>query len=80
MSTFTLSYLSIPTRGNIFLPVRLLVWADGRGTVEPADSAVSAELHGAPKPKLLQLKKIQKYHWVKHKEMLICCLDVSPNM
>jgi hypothetical protein len=23
---------------------------------------------------------MQKYHWVKHREMLICCLDVSPDM
>jgi hypothetical protein len=61
-------------------PVRLLVWADGRGTVARADSTASAELQGAPKPKLLQLKNIQKYHWVKHKEMLIFCLDVPPNM
>jgi hypothetical protein len=68
------------SRGNLFLPVRLLVWADGRGTVALADSAASAELQEAPKPKLLQLKNIQKYHWVKHKEMLICCLYVSPNM
>jgi hypothetical protein len=29
----------IHTRGNLFLPVRLLVWADGRGTVARADSA-----------------------------------------
>jgi hypothetical protein len=36
-------FIHIPTRGNLFLPVRLLVWADGRGTVEPADSAASAE-------------------------------------
>jgi hypothetical protein len=63
----------IPTRGNLFLPVRLLVWADGRGTVTQADSAVRAELQGAPKQKLLQLKNIQKYHWVKHREMLNCC-------
>ena len=70
----------IPTCGNLVLPVRLLVWADGRGTVARADSAASAELQGAPKPKLLQLKNIQKYHWVKHKEVLICCLDVSANM
>jgi hypothetical protein len=46
----------IPTRGNLFLLVRLLVWADGRGTVEQADSAARAELQGAPKQKLLQLK------------------------
>jgi hypothetical protein len=54
--------LSIPTRGNLFLPVRLLVWAEGRVTVEQADSAARAELQGAPKPKLLHLKTIQKYH------------------
>jgi hypothetical protein len=71
---------SIPTRGNLFLPVRLLVWADGRGTVARADSTACAELQGAPKPKPLQLKNIQKYYWVKHKEMLICYSDVSPNM
>jgi hypothetical protein len=53
----------IPTRGNLFLPVRLLVWADGRGTVARADSAARAELQGAPKPKLLQLKNIQKYYF-----------------
>jgi hypothetical protein len=70
----------IPTRGNLFLPVRLIVWADGRGTVAQADSAARAELQGTPKQKLLQLKNIQKYHWVKHKEMLICCFDVSPDM
>jgi hypothetical protein len=74
----------ILTRGNLFLPVRLLVWADGRGTVARADSAATAELQGAPEQKLLQLKNIQKYHWVKHREMLICCLfcclDVSPDM
>jgi hypothetical protein len=70
----------IPTRGNLFLPVRLLVWADGRGTVEQADSAARAELQGAPKQKLLQLKNIQKYHWVEHREMLICCFDVCPDM
>jgi hypothetical protein len=52
----------IPTRGNLFLQVRLLVWADGRGTVKQADSAARAELQGAPKQKLLQLKNIQKYH------------------
>jgi hypothetical protein len=50
----------IPTRGNLFLPVCLLVWADGRGTVPRADSAARAELHGAPKQKLLQLKNRQK--------------------
>jgi hypothetical protein len=48
--------------------------------VEQADSAARAELQGAPKKKLLQLKNIQKYLWVKHREMLICCLDVSPDM
>jgi hypothetical protein len=42
-----------------------------------ADSAARAELRGGPKQKLLQLQNIQKYHWVKHKEMFICCLDVS---
>jgi hypothetical protein len=68
----------IPTRDNLFLPVRLLVWADERGTVAQADSATSAELQGAPRQELLQLKNIQKYHWVKHREMLICCLGVSP--
>jgi hypothetical protein len=47
----------IPTRGNLFLPVRLLVWADGRGTVEQADSAARTKLQGAPNQKLLQLKK-----------------------
>jgi hypothetical protein len=51
---------SIPTRGNLFLPVRLLVWADGRGTVGQADSAARAELQGAPKQKLLQQKKYTK--------------------
>jgi uncharacterized protein (DUF302 family) len=69
-----------PTRGNLFLPVRLLVWADGRGTVAQADIAARAELEEAPKQKLLQLKNIQKYHWVKHREMLICCFDVFPDM
>jgi uncharacterized protein (DUF302 family) len=54
----------IPTRGNLFLPVRLLVWADGRGTVEQADTAARAELQGVSKQKLQQLKNIQKYHWV----------------
>jgi hypothetical protein len=68
----------IPTRGNLFLPVRLLVWADGRGTVAQADSAAKAELQGAPKQKLLQLKRIQKYHWVKHKDMLICFFRCLP--
>jgi hypothetical protein len=72
--------MCIPTRGNLFLPVRLLVWADERGTVAQADSAAGAELQGAPKQKLLRLKYMQKYYWVKHKEMLICCLDVSPGM
>jgi hypothetical protein len=42
------------------MPVRLLVWADGRGTVKQADSAARAELQGAPKQKLLQLKNITK--------------------
>jgi hypothetical protein len=42
----------IPTRGNLFLPVRLLAWADGRGTVALADSASRAELQGAPKQKV----------------------------
>jgi hypothetical protein len=70
----------IPTRGNLFLPVRLGVWADGRGTVEQADSAARAEHQGASKQKLLQLKNVQKYHWVEHREMLICCLDVCPDM
>jgi hypothetical protein len=71
---------AIPTRGNLFLPVRLLVWADGRGTVAQADIAARAELQEAPKQKLLKLKNIQKYHWVKHREMLICCLGVSLDM
>jgi hypothetical protein len=39
---------AIPTRGILFLPVHLLVWA-GLGTVARADSAASAELQGAPK-------------------------------
>jgi hypothetical protein len=73
-------YVPIPTRGNLFLPVRLLVWADGRGTVAQADSATRAELQGAPKQKVQKLKNIQKYHWVKHREMLICCFGVSPDM
>jgi hypothetical protein len=72
--------VTIPTRGNLFLPVRLLFWADGRGTVPRADSAAWAELQGAPKQKLLQLKNGQKYHWVKHRAMLICCLYVSLDM
>jgi hypothetical protein len=71
--------MCIPTRGNLYLPVRLLVWADGP-PVEQADSATRAELQGAPKQKLMQLKYIQKYHWVKHREMLICCLDVFHDM
>jgi uncharacterized protein (DUF302 family) len=41
----------IPTRGNLFLPVRLLVWADGRGTVAQADSEARAKLQGNPKQK-----------------------------
>jgi uncharacterized protein (DUF302 family) len=52
--------MPISTRGNLFLPVRLLVWADGRGTVEQADSAARTELQGAPKQKLLQQKKLTK--------------------
>jgi hypothetical protein len=72
--------LCIPTRGNLFLPARLLVWADRRGTVAQAVIAVRTELQGAPKQKLLELKNIQKYHWVKHREMHICCLGVSPDM
>jgi hypothetical protein len=72
--------IPIPTRGNLFLPVRLLVWADGRGTVVQADSAARAKLQGAPKQKLLKLKKVQKYYRFKHKEMLICCFDDSPDM
>jgi hypothetical protein len=70
----------IPTLSNLFLPVRLLVWADGRGTVAQADSPARAELQGATKQKLLKLKNIQKYHWVKHREMIICCLGVSPDV
>jgi hypothetical protein len=73
-------FLSIPTRGNLFLPVRLLVWVDGRGTVAQADSAARAELQEAQKQKLPQLKNIQKYNRVKHREMLICCFGVSPDM
>jgi hypothetical protein len=46
----------IPTRGNLFLSVRLLVWADGRGTVKQADSAARAELQGAPKQSYCSLK------------------------
>jgi hypothetical protein len=53
-------WIRIPTRGNLFLPVRLLVWADGRGTVAQADSAARAELQEAAKQKLLQLKNIYK--------------------
>jgi hypothetical protein len=54
-------------RRNLLLPVCLLVWADGRGTVARAESAAGAEFQAAPKQKLLELKNIQKYHWVKHK-------------
>jgi hypothetical protein len=43
----------IPTRGNLFLPARLLVWADGRGTVARADGAARSELLGASRQKLL---------------------------
>jgi hypothetical protein len=50
--------------------VRLLVWAEGRGTVALGDSAARAELQGAPKQKLLQLKKLQKKHWVKHLRLI----------
>jgi hypothetical protein len=50
----------IPTRGNLFLPVRLLVWADGPGTVMQADSAARAELQGAPKTKVTAAKKYTK--------------------
>jgi hypothetical protein len=51
------SFLFIfPLAEIFFLPVRLLVWADGRGTVEQADSAAKAELQGSLKQKLLQLK------------------------
>jgi hypothetical protein len=70
----------IPTRGNLFLPIRQLVSADGRGTVTQADSAARAELQGAPKQKLKKLKNRQIYHWVKHGEMHICCLDISADM
>jgi hypothetical protein len=56
----TSQFIGIPTRGNLFLPVRLLVWADGRGTVAQADSQARAELQGAPKQKLPQLKHIQQ--------------------
>jgi hypothetical protein len=49
-------------------------------TVEQADSAARTKLQGALNQKLLQIKNIQKYHWVKHREMLISCLDVSPDM
>jgi hypothetical protein len=45
-----------------------------------ADSAARAELQVAPKQKLQQLKNIQKYHLVKHSDMIICCLGVSPDM
>jgi hypothetical protein len=41
--------MCIPTRGNLFLPVRLLVWADGRGAVAQAYSAAREELQGAHK-------------------------------
>jgi hypothetical protein len=67
----------LPTRGNLFLPVCLLVWADGAGKSPAGKRGARAELQGAPKQKLLQLKNSQKYHWVKHSEMLICCFDVS---
>jgi hypothetical protein len=78
---WTIGYLiEFDTRENLFLPVRLLVWAEGRGTVARADSAAKVELQKAPKQKLRQLKNIQKYQWVKHKEMCICCFDVSPDM
>jgi hypothetical protein len=79
-NTKAFEVMVIPTRGNLFLPVCLIVWADGRGTVPRADSAARAELRGAPKQKLLQLKNRQKYHWVKHSEMPICCFDVSLDM
>jgi hypothetical protein len=45
-----------------------------------ADSAAGAELQGAPQKKVTAAKKYQKYHWVKHKDMLICCFDVSLDM
>jgi hypothetical protein len=48
------------TRGNLFLPVRLLVWADGRGTVVRVDSAARTELQGAPKEKVTGAKKYIK--------------------
>jgi hypothetical protein len=70
----------IPIRGNLFLPVRLLVWITGRGTVARADSAASVELIEAPKQELHQLKNRQKYYCVKQMEMLICCFDFSPDM
>jgi uncharacterized protein (DUF302 family) len=57
-----LHFYTISTRGNLFLPVRLLVWADGRGTVMQADSAARAELQGATKQKLLQQFFLQKCH------------------
>jgi uncharacterized protein (DUF302 family) len=72
--------LLISTRSNLFLPFRLLVWADGRGTVTQADSAARAKLQGFPEQKSLQLKNIQKYHLVKHREMIIFRLGVSPDM
>jgi hypothetical protein len=50
----------IPTRGNLFLTVRLLVWADGRGTVMQEDSAARAELQGAPPKKATSSKKYTK--------------------
>jgi hypothetical protein len=80
MSSFATKSSVFPLAEIFFFPVPLLVWADGRGTVAQADNAARAELQGAPKQKLLQLKNIQKYHWVKRKDMLICCLDVSPDM
>jgi uncharacterized protein (DUF302 family) len=51
---------SIPIRGNLFLPVRLLVWADGRGTVEQADSAARAELQMGSQTKVTAAKKYTK--------------------